>query len=529
MMRRWSRPRTLALLGLLVANLLVGLALYDKGLVMTEEGQILTEAAALLDGAVLYRDIDCWVTPGVWVVTAGVLALSGPSLDATRVMMLVLSMLTTALVFLIAAEVAGWRWGSFAAVLMLVQRVLAFPLGTFVFYTEFAVLFTLGTAWLLLRHIREPRSLWLALAGVSAGLAFLFKQNIGLALIGLSGVSVLVRTRKLGDLWILAGAVMGTLVPVVLGFGALGALPALMRGVFIVPLSGFYGALNLSYLPPLLPRALTGLERYHYLPSLFSHHFLESPFPGFAERWLPLLRGVSALAYALPIVIAIALGGTVLRRRRSAEVLVTIAGAALASFAGVFPRADFVHLAQGTVGLLPLGALLLQQAESRVVRASALVLAGAAVVVCGLLLAHMPFTERLDHPRAHVALAPREHAAVSRTLAWMRENIPADAAVMVAPHEPMYYFLSGRPVPHRYTLTLSPNIAFDGGRDVVEKMHAADVRFVVQPRYVFPGSPPLAEFGPALYDVLQNEFEVVFRISDPFGEHLRILRRKERR
>lgn len=184
-------------LALLLASLLLAIELRDKGLIMTEEGQILTEANALLDGAVLYRDIDCWVTPGVWYLTAGIFRLAGPDLNATRWAMLVLSLLTTGLVFAFATSLSTWRWGLFAGGLMLVQRILAFPAGTFIWYTEFAIFFALLAGWSLLRYGRDDRARWLILTGLCVGISFLFKQNIGVALTGVFGLLVLLQHRTL--------------------------------------------------------------------------------------------------------------------------------------------------------------------------------------------------------------------------------------------------------------------------------------------------------------------------------------------
>ena len=74
--------------------------------------------------------------------------------------------------------------------------------------------------------------------------------------------------------------------------------------------------------------------------------------------------------------------------------------------------------------------------------------------------------------------------------------------------------------------TMASNIGFDGGRDAVEKTKQADVQFVVYFRRGFPGSPHLREYGPALYDYFEREFEIVYQITEPLGEHLRIIKRK---
>ena len=206
-------PTRIAALALLMATLLLASELRDKSLIMTEEGQILTEAHALLDGAVLYRDIDCWVTPGVWYLTAGIFQLAGPSLDATRWMMLMLSLLTTGVVFAISTALSSWRWGLFAGGLILVQRILAFPAGTFVWYTEFAIFFALLVAWILIRYGRDERPRWLVLAGLCVGLSFLFKQNIGVALAAVCGLLVLAHHRTLREAGLLVSSAAGVVAP----------------------------------------------------------------------------------------------------------------------------------------------------------------------------------------------------------------------------------------------------------------------------------------------------------------------------
>ena len=521
------RAKLVAATGLLVANLLLGLELRDKGLVMTEEGVVLTEASALLQGAVLYRDIDAWVTPGVWYLTAVVFKLAGPSLDATRWVMLLLSLLTTAVVFAITTGVSSWRWGLLAGGLVLVQRILAFPAGSFIWYTEFAILFALLVAWCLLRYGRDRRTRWLVLTGVCVASSFLFKQNIGVALAGATGLLLLAYHRGPKELGIVMGCGAAVVAPSVAYFALAGAMPDMIRGLFYTPFSGYQGGFTLSYLPPLMLRPLSGTELYHYLPALFSQHLFESGAPGFVEHFLPLVRGAGALLYLLPILIALVLALRLARRQTIAREEVILGGVALVIFFTVYPRPDFLHVAQGAVGFFPLCGCLLQRARSSLVKVLAL---AAMLVVTGvsvLLLARASFPARLDHPRAHVSLSATQHSTVTRTLEWMSREIPSDVAVMVAPYGAMYYFLSGRHAPHRYTLTMAPNIAFDGGRDAVEQTKAADVRFVVYLRRRFPGAPSLREHGPALYDYLEGEFEVVSRVEEPLGEQLRIIERRE--
>jgi hypothetical protein len=143
-----------------------------------------------------------------------------------------------------------------------------------------------------------------------------------------------------------------------------------------------------------------------------------------------------------------------------------------------------------------------------------------------VLLPAVRFPGRLDTPRAAVRLPPQEHRIVSGALAWIAAHVPAGEPLAVVPAEAMYYFLTARLPPHRYTVLLPPNVAQDGGREAAALTEAAGVRWIVETTYRIPGLPPFAEYAPAYAAYLRERYQSVFAVRDDRGaEQLRILAR----
>lgn len=500
------------------------LGFHDKGLVMGEEGQILTEAEGILSGKVLYRDIDGYVAPGVWYLTALVLAVGGHTVNATRVAMAALFALQVGVVFALTERAASRRAAFAAAGGLLLLKVLAFPLGVFIWYTDFAVFFGLVAVWALFLHEQEGAPRWLVFAGAAAALSVVFKQNIG-GYVWIALTAFLLvhhRTRRALALFQAPVAVIG--LATLAYFGAAGALPELLRGLLYVPFAGFYETGRMSYLTAFKPGPLDPMEAYHYLPVLFwEERFLH---PGSGAVLAPVARAIGIGMYAAPIAVtAVAL--LRLRRRRplEREALLLLLGAG-AIFLGSFPRADFVHVAQTLVGFVPLAAWLAARAAWR--RALWIGLAPAAAVVAAFCVAvvwQLPYDHRLDLPKARVWVSEPFFRSVTETLTWLEEEVPPDAPVAFVPASPMYHFLTDRPVPHRYTVMMQPNIGFDGGADVARALQESGVRYVVYGQLELPGLIPFEDYAPALLDYLEANFSPVESRRFRHWETVKLLKR----
>ena len=125
----------------LSVSIFYSLIFYQKGIVMIEEGQILSEAERICKGEVLYRDIDGFVSPGVWYTVAFIFKLFGQSLNLTRWVMVVLFSLTAGLLYAISSHfISSWK-ALVPVFLLLMHKALAFPIGNFINYNEFAIFF----------------------------------------------------------------------------------------------------------------------------------------------------------------------------------------------------------------------------------------------------------------------------------------------------------------------------------------------------------------------------------------------------
>jgi len=528
-----KRSRAVSLsVAVLAIALAYAMFFHDKGVVMNEEGQILAEAEAVFSGKLLYRDVDCFVAPGIWYVTAAIFELFGTSVNATRVAMAVLFAATTALVFRIGLQVATPAWALFAAGLMLLHKVLVFPAGNFIFYTEFAVFAALLALHALLAFERGGRLAALAGAGAALGLCALFKQNLGVVLGAGFGTWLLAFHRSRREILVFGAPAAASVLLVVAYFAAQGALPDLWHGLVVEPLSGFGEHASFPPLPLHRLGRMTPLELIIYLPGLFSETFIGRDAPVIAGPLVSAAKTISVLVHALPLLLGGALGLRALRRGRllPSEGLLLAAGVAGSSLA--YPRPDFLHVCQGLVAWIPSVAYLLATSpRARALRIPAFVLTACVAAFCALLLVQLPYTSPLIHPRARLLLTPWQHASVSEVLDWMEANAPRDEPIAVVPYGAMYYFLLARPVPYRFSVTLPPQIGRDRGRAAAAGLESASVGTVIWMRHAYPGLADFEVYGAELAAYLTRNFEIVFtqRSRLGLGDYIWILRRRGER
>jgi len=522
-----ARRERLLRLGVASAALLCALFFHDKGIVVAEEGMIAAEAEEIRGGAVMYRDIPTLVSPGAWYTAALTFAVFGPDLNAARLVMAVLFAATAVAVHALGRTVAPAGWALGGVALLLVQKVLVFPLGTFLFYTEFAVFFALLCAYGLLRRSLGGGVGWLALAGLSLGLCGLFKQNIAAAL----GLSVLVfawqEVRGPRTLAWLFAPPLALGAAVALAFAWAGALGDAVHAMVVLPFTAFRDPNRIAYLE-VFGLAKDAAQKFHYFPALFGAEFLFPPRRG-APLLVPFVNAGVMAVYAAPAALLAWTGLRAVRRRprkrlRGAEIAL-LAGAVGPLF-GAYPRSDFPHVAQALVGFVPLAVYL--AATSRHARVwrwtgGALALAGAAFAA--LLVWRMPYDQRFEHPRARLDLTTVSHQVVTALLETVEREVPEDELVAFLPAGAVYYFLTGRPVPWGFTLVIPHAVGHDGGASLVDAFERHGVRWVVRSRTLMPGLPPLEAFAPVLAAWLDERFEARAP-GDPRLRGVRILERR---
>ena len=172
-----ARRSWLIRIGVTLALVAFAVPLCRRSIVLADEGYILMQSWDLLNGKILYREMDAFVTPGIWLVLAGTFKLLGPSVIASRVPVLLALIALYGTGYRITSRLAGPTYGALALVGLLVGTVWAFPGWTFAFYSPFSVLFAPLALDRLLAWRDDGRTRDLAYCGALVGLSIVFKQK----------------------------------------------------------------------------------------------------------------------------------------------------------------------------------------------------------------------------------------------------------------------------------------------------------------------------------------------------------------
>ena len=504
--------------------------LCNRAIVLSDEGLLLQQAEEIARGLVLYRDQDSFVAPAVWYLLAGLFKLFEPNVLVGRLAALVLFAAMTAVVYALAGSLAGRRAAVAATGGLLVLYVWAFPHWTWPLYSQFAVFFSLlGALWVMEGRGRGGST---AIAGGAAGIALAFKQNYGLYASAALGIGILVGPWLRGEPSApsrgLRGAacfVAGLTVPLLATIGYFathGALWPLYDSLVLHPFRDFLPLHKIPYLSPAaLIRPHRIADRFTYMPTL-SWEVPEGPVRHLLDRWTILDRG-AALLYALPPALFVAegamIGLAVLRGERGVPLARrgTLFLVALALFLGVFPRADFAHLANVYQPIVVLAATAVPRALERA--PGRRILAALAVAACvsfsAIALWWYPtilrsYSTPTGLARASVRLQHQEATALRDEVGWIARYTGPHEAVLTVPDLVMLNFLAERPVPSRYYNLYPSNIVHDGGAEVLAASDRAGVRIAVVRFKEFPASPVrFRDYAGALWTWLNRKFDIL--------------------
>jgi hypothetical protein len=522
--------------------LLFGYTLCRRGIVMSDEGYLLLQAVDLLGGKQLYRDMDSFVAPGVWLLLAGWFALVEPSVIASRWLALGGFLATAAVVHRCALRLSGRGAAAGAVAALAVFAVWAFPAWTFSFYSPYAVLFSLLALERLLAWRVSQRRRDLVLCGVALGLAGIFKQNYGVlaaagCLLGWLAIRSEARGPALpaarsapGELLALAAGMAGVGLPLIAWLVAVGAFDAAFDSLVLQPFRGFLGQHDIAYLPLselIEKRKLAGSGRLTYGAWAFTHTALRFDWPR------PLVRGIEALhvlLYWLPPAFLCAGAALALRardeKRRFDGGLLAATAVAACVFLGVFPRADFNHLVNVLQPSILVAAVVSARVLARARRRprgafAAATAAGAAALgiyaaVAGYWYVDLlrTLTAELPQRRGGVLVSPLEQQLLDFEIATIRAATRPDEAVLTIPAGAMLNFLAERPMPSRYYNLYAVHIARDQGAGVVAGAREAGVGLVVTDYDdFFSERARLREYAPRLADYVRREFEIAFTLA----------------
>jgi hypothetical protein len=524
-----------SLVGVAAVSVLAQLGIYDRGLVALDEGQLMNIAVRINHGEVLYRDIYTGIFPGVYYITALLLALGGNDLLVTRAAQVLVNAATAACLWWLTRRVTSRGWALVPVVLYLVLVVLSFPVLTMLNYSPVSLLFGLAALVCLLRYLEH--------AGTAAGIAVgvllagcaLTKQNFG----GLALAAVLLTCLWPGQGAFPGRSRVGGLLPIGLGgaattaavalyFATAGAFGSLIAATVTTIGDSQLTAFNDPFPPVFGPHPLQdGRFVFVYTPpTLFNYLMRGETLLGLAPS--PLLRSTAIrLAYGGTLA-TLALGGALLigSRRLSTVAARATRGVvvfAVALFFGIFPSAIWSHLAFIAAPVLPVLAIAIDRGDRVLARWHPLAAWGwrglwtAALVLAVVVAVAISHDVRRWHPEpagipgASIYVAPDVAATYGRALAFIEGCAGPDEPIFVAPDMPLLYVASGRRNPTPFDLTIPGNV---DGPAIVAALEATGTRCVVYGPEMYAQFQSFKEIFPTLVAYLEREYERTEVIRD---------------
>jgi hypothetical protein len=144
---------------------------------LIDEGYFVYLGSRVAAGDLPYRDFDTYYTPGIFYLFAWTFDLFGMTIEPIRVLMSALRVLWALMLYALTRRVAPWPFAMLP--FLVIAAVDAAPIFPEPHPSWPSVVATLGTIEVIARHQTGGRRRWLIAAGLLAGIAFAFKQNIG--------------------------------------------------------------------------------------------------------------------------------------------------------------------------------------------------------------------------------------------------------------------------------------------------------------------------------------------------------------
>jgi hypothetical protein len=530
-----------------VALVAFAIPLCRRSIVLADEGYILSQSFDLLGGKVLYRDMDAFVTPGIWVVVALTFELLGPSVIASRVPAFLALLATYAAGYRIASRLAGPRYAALALALLATCTVWAFPAWTFAFYSPFSITFALLGLERLLAWRETGAARDALLCGLCLGLSVVFKQNYGVfALVGAAAGMLAIRAEQglagrdrarawLRDVLRLGAGAAAAGLPFVVWLAIEGALPAAWQSLVVHPFE-FAGRHDIAYLPLSAIAKPDLLKTAEEMLTYAAQPIYRVP-P--ASVWLyqnGIVERMHVLFYWVPPVV-LALGAALSYRPdpgRAADggtfAVVAVAGMV---FLGVFPRADFNHLVNVYQPVVLAGVVVAHHVLSRRPRPWSIatrVGVGTALAVLGLYAAVAAYwyAALLDHldsrvysERARVLDRPEQARRIDYQIGTIEAETEPGEALLTLPDLSMLNFLADRPMPSTYYNMYEHHIAHDGGAAVIRGAEESGVRLAITSyNDFFSDRRGMREYAPDLIRYLETHFEMKYTVGREDFVHL---------
>ena len=502
-----SRRAAFRLLAFALVGLPAAVAYVVSGLTRSinfhDEGFPVYAALRILAGDVPYRDFWTIHTPGQWYTLAALFKVFGPSLLVERVWDALVRVLFLFTLYGFASRLSSPRVALAPGLVILVY------LGATPFYAYMmfpALLLGALSGLCLLVHAEAPRARWLALGGLCAGMAALYRHDVGFYAAAAGGVVLAARAvtppapgaedawparlRRLASLLgPYAAGVVGVVVPAAAALLAVVPRGLLWDQLFVYP-SRLAAGLRALPRPPLWLNPLFALEGSEQMKAYLTL---------VVELWIPfyfpLITYALGAAVALPFLWRAARG----HGRETAgwgAMWLTLFGALL--FLKAVMRTDAIHLMPTTLMAMVLFTALADRAWKTAGRGPALAALCVALPLLSISLFWMPAMDwvarayrgwppscSMPLERARCMPLRRDAAAI---IELVQALVPPGERIFVgnARHDRTYvtdvlfYFVSGRDSATRY-FSLEPGVATTEAvqKEIIQELQRHRVRVIV--------------------------------------------------
>jgi len=519
-------------------SLLVQLTIFDRNFVSMDEGHLALTASRLRDGDLLYRDIHTGIFPGIYALTAGLFAIFGEDLFATRVAQVAVNVGTVVLLWLIGLRIVAARWALLPPLVFVGLVLVAFPVLSMFNYSSLAGLLALAALASTLRYLEGGTTADGVAIGLLVGLCLFTKQNYGgLAALAIAGGILIARQgsalRGRGLVAAFLPIVAAGTLFLALAIGALAATGTLGPWVDSTLLSLVGSQLEDfdNPIPPILGAHPPGDIRftYLYIPSaLFDYlvrgdSFLGMPVSSSLVSWAIRLSYGLPLAALMtaPVLLAFGRPGASGGRDPAAETEqergpgrpdVTVVVFAIVFFFGIFPSAVFSHLVYVMAPVLLVFAWIGARLEEIVPRKAAGAVFGAAALGAAASLAasatipaHIrgTYSEPSRLPGVSLRVAADQAALHGLAMRFIEDCARPEEPIFTLPILPVLYLSSGRPNPVKWDLLIPGAI---DEQAIVETLERERVRCIVRQRDMNPEFRPLEQLYPTLDQYVKRNY-----------------------
>lgn len=168
----------IVLIELSLVCFLFNLLFLNKGITLYDEGYILESALLSYLGKIPYKDFFFQYTPLTVFIGSMWFKIFGPGIINLRVLALIISSASTVLGYIIAR-----RFGKPSGILVFITLLAwGFAHANFLWPSSVSLVFLFLTIYLFVLFIENKKNNYIFLAGITAGLLILTKQNLGMAI-----------------------------------------------------------------------------------------------------------------------------------------------------------------------------------------------------------------------------------------------------------------------------------------------------------------------------------------------------------